>query len=261
MALRKQTETVETREPRVLVFDIETSPNISYVWGQYDQNVIAHVQESYLLSVAYKWLGDADVQVMSLPDYRGYKPNTPCDKGLAKDLWKLFDEADVIVAHNGDAFDIKKANTRFIYHGFDPPSDYRTVDTLKLAKRFFRFNSNKLDDLGNYLGIGRKVPHTGFSLWLGCLNGDRGSWDLMCKYNMGDVELLENVYFKLRTWYGAKHPNLATMAGKVGCPVCKSEQSQKRGFSYTNLMKVQRLQCKSCNTYYQGSRSKIQAAV
>lgn len=253
-------EAVEETAPRILLVDLETAPNISYVWGHYEQNVIAHVQEGYLLSFAYKWLDEPDVHVKSLPEYKGYKPNTPCDKGLTQDLWKLFDEADIVIGHNGDAFDIKKANTRFIFHGLCPPSDYRTIDTLKLAKKYFKYNSNKLDDLGRFLGVGRKVVHTGFSLWLGCLNGDKESWAKMCQYNKQDVALLERVYMKLRPWHTQRHPNVSTMMGRKGCPVCGSIQAQKRGYSYTNLMKAQRYQCKDCKGYYLGNRTKIQTA-
>lgn len=249
--------TSSDKTPRILLVDIENSPNISYVWGHYEQNVIAHVQENYLLSFAYKWLGDKNVQVKSLPEYKGYKPHAPCDKGLAKDLWELFDEADIIIGHNGDAFDIKKANTRFIYHGFMPPSDYRSVDTLKLARKYFKFNSNKLDDLGNFLGVGRKVKHTGFSLWLGCIGGEKESWDVMCEYNKQDVSLLENVYLKLRTWHTARHPNVSALSGRTGCPGCGSVGAQKRGFSYTNLTKAQRYQCKDCKGYYLGTRTRV----
>lgn len=241
---------------KILLFDIETAPNVSYVWGHYEQNVIAHQEEWYMLSFAYKWLGDKDVTVKSLPDYRGYKPNTPCDQLLVQDLWKLFDEADIIIAHNGDAFDIKKANTRFIYHGLTPPTPSKTVDTLKLAKKYFAFNSNRLDDLGNRLGVGRKMPNAGFSLWKGCMSGNSSDWDVMCRYNKQDVTLLEKVYFKLRSWHGTRHPDVSVLAGHKGCPVCGETEATKRGFSYTATTQAQRYQCTDCGSYYLGSRTK-----
>jgi uncharacterized protein YprB with RNaseH-like and TPR domain len=245
----------QIKTPKVLLFDIETAPNLSYVWGQYEQNVIGHVQESYMLSFAYKWLGDKTVQVRSLPDYKGYKPGEPCDKDLVKDLWNLIDQADVIIAHNGDAFDLLKANTRFIYYDMDPPQFYRTVDTLKIARKQFKFNSNKLDDLGKYLGVGRKVPHTGAALWFGCMAGDKASWDTMRKYNKQDVSLLERVYLKLRKW-APRHPNLASLAGKEGCSRCGSSKLVKRGFAYTDMSRAQRYFCNDCRGYSAGKWEK-----
>jgi hypothetical protein len=249
--------------PKILYFDIENAPNKSWVWGQYDQNVIAHVEEWYMLSVAWQWAGEDTIHVKSLADYKGYKPGTPCDKGLALDLWKLFDEADILIAHNGDAFDIKKANTRFLYHGFAPPSDYQTVDTLKIARKYFKFNSNKLDDLARILGVGRKLKHTGFSLWQDCMDGDQDAWKLMCKYNMQDVQLLKDVYMRLRSWHN-RHPNVSTLKGHQGCPVCgaTTTQATKRGFyRYPSLSVAQRYRCNQCTKYYLGTRQKASAAL
>jgi uncharacterized protein YprB with RNaseH-like and TPR domain len=242
------------KAPKILLFDIETAPNLSYVWGHYEQNVIAHEQESYMLSFAYKWLGDKTVTVRSLPDYKRYKPGDTDDKELVKDLWNLLDQADIVIAHNGDKFDILKANTRFIYHDMEPPQFYRTVDTLKIARNQFKFNSNKLDDLGRYLGVGRKVPHTGASLWFGCMSGDKASWDTMCKYNKQDVSLLERVYLKLRPW-APRHPNLNVFAGKTSdtsCTKCGSSKVIKRGFAYTDVSRAQRYFCNDCRGYSTG---------
>lgn len=257
--INTQTETT-VRTPKILLFDIETAPNLSYVWGQYEQNVLGHQQESYLLSFAYKWLGDKTVTCRSLPDYKKYKPGDTDDKGLVKDLWNLLDQADIIIAHNGDAFDLLKANTRFIYHGMEPPQFYRTVDTLKIARKQFKFNSNKLDDLGNFLGVGRKLKHTGISLWFGCMAGDKSSWDTMCKYNKQDVELLERVYLKLRSW-APRHPSLNVYLGRTeGCTKCGSSNTTKRGYAYTDVSRAQRYQCKDCKGYSTGKWERVTAA-
>jgi hypothetical protein len=253
-----KTETVSSQPLRALIFDLETAPNLSWVWGHYEQNVIEHEVEKYILSVSYKWLGEDKVYVKSLPDYKGYNPAKECDKKLCEDLWKLFDEADIVIAHNGDAFDIKTANTRFIYNGISPYSDFRTIDTLKIARKHFKFNSNKLNDLGQFLGVGQKRKHDGFSTWKGCMSGDQKAWKTMCEYNKQDVALLERVYLALRPW-AKGHPDVSTLTGAKGCPYCGSPRAHKRGFSYTNLMRAQRYQCqaKGCHGYYQGSRMKI----
>jgi hypothetical protein len=253
----KTTETIPA--PKILLFDIETAPNLSYVWGQYEQNVLGHQQESYLLSFAYKWLGDKTTSVRSLPDYKKYKAGSGDDKELVKDLWNLLDQADIVIGHNVDAFDILKANTRFIYHDLEPPQFYRTVDTLKIARKMFKFNSNKLDDLGNFLGVGRKVKHTGVSLWFGCMSGDPDSWEVMCKYNKQDVDLLERVYLKLRTW-APKHPNVNVYSGAEGCTKCSGSSTVKRGFAYTDVSRAQRYYCKDCRGYSTGKWERMKSA-
>src|ERR1700733_5194536 len=185
---------------KIAFVDIETAPSLGYVWAKWETNVIDFKKDWYMLSYAVKWAHENRVIVRGLCDYPGYKSNVEDDSKLVTDLWKVFDEADILIAHNGDSFDILKANTRFILHKLPPPSPYKTIDTLKVARAAFKFDSNKLDDLGHYFGIGRKLPHTGFHLWMGCMKGDPASWKLMKRYNGHDVELLEKLYYLVRAW-------------------------------------------------------------
>ena len=151
--------------------------------------------------------------------------------------------------HNCDAFDVKKANARFIFHGLEPPSPYKTIDTLKLARKYFKFDSNRLDNLGQYLKLGRKLPHTGKHLWLGCMDGDLKSWDLMKRYNKQDVVLLEKVYLKLRGW-NQSSPNLNMIFGGIfNCPNCGSDQIIKKGYQYTRISAYQRWKCLNCGAW------------
>ena len=235
---------------KIVFLDIETSPSLGYVWGKWDQNVIEFKADWYVLSFSYKYFGDKKIHTRCLSDYPGYKAGSENDEKLIADLWKIFDEADIIIGHNADKFDIKKTNTRFISHGMPPPSPYKSVDTLKIARKAFKFDSNKLDELGRYLGLGRKLAHTGFHLWLGCMQGDMKSWRTMKKYNEQDVALLEKVYLLMRPW-ASTHPNVNK--GEIACPKCGSFNVQKRGFSYTMLRQKQRYQCLSCRGWHEGS--------
>lgn len=248
---------VKQTKPRVLLFDIETMANLVYVWGKYEQNVIAYERHWYMLTFAYKWLGEKETYVKSLPDYSMYKKDKYNDIELIKDLWKLFDEADIIIAHNGNSFDIKKANARFIKHKLKPPSPYRSVDTKLEAKKYLKMDSNKLDDLGDYFNIGRKINTGGFELWLGCEAGDRKAWKKMCDYNIQDVILLEKVYLEMLP-YMKTHPNTALWGNVIGCPNCGSGNTQKRGVArskgITGLILKQRYQCKDCGAWYQGEK-------
>mgnify|MGYP007100043119 CR=1 FL=1 len=248
--LTKKSRDVE--EPKILFFDIETAPNLAYVWGKYDQNVIAYDSQWYMLTYAYKWAGEKTTHGVALPDFKLYKKDPTNDKELVKSVHQLFSEADIIVAHNGDQFDIRKTNARFLVQGLPPPEPYKTVDTKKVAKKHFNFNSNSLDDLGETLGLGRKDKHNkyqGFDLWLGCLKGDDAAWAEMVKYNRKDVDLLEKVYMKLRPW-STTHPNMALYAGKeLACTNCASDHVQRRGYSYTKTGKNQRYQCLDCSAW------------
>ena len=240
------------KEPRILLYDIETAPNLAYVWGKWEQDVIAFKEEWYMITFSWKWLGEKDTHVLSLPSFKRYSKDKTDDKNLIVALWELFDEADIVIAHNGNSFDQKKTNARFIYHGLPPPSPYKQIDTKLIAKRYFNFNSNSLNDLGQYLKLGEKLKTGGFDLWLGCLSGDKKSWKTMCDYNKQDVILLEKVYLKLRGW-DQQHPNVNLISGdKTNCPSCGSDHYKKRGLNYTKVHTYQGYQCLDCGRRFQG---------
>jgi hypothetical protein len=236
---------------KIAFLDIETTPNLSWTWGKWDQNVIEFEQEWFILSYAYKWLGEEKIYCQGLIDFHGYEDQKTYDGFLMQGLWQVFDEADIIVAHNGDNFDVKKSNARFVVHDQPPPSTYKTIDTLKVVKKNFRFDSNKLEDVCIALGIGSKLPHTGFALWKGCMAGDPEAWELMKAYNSHDVELVEQLYLKIRPWI-KNHPNLTAYTQVDGCTNCGSENVQKRGVAYARTRTYQRWHCKDCRTWYQG---------
>ncbi len=240
---------------KVLLYDVESSPNIGYCWGKWEQNIIEFVTERQVISVAWKWLGDEDVHVLALPSFPGYKRNRDDNRHLMMALHKLISEADVAIGHNVDEFDDKMINTDFIKHGLTPPPPHKSIDTLKVAKRYFRFNSNKLDDLGAFLKVGKKVKHWGFELWKRCLAGDMKAWRLMMKYNKGDVVLLEKIYLKLRPWM-VTHPDFNAIDGHSGCPACKSVKLIRRGWAIVGAGRKQRYQCGECGRWCKGKLQK-----
>lgn len=235
---------------KILFYDIETSPNKGAFFQLYKEGNIVWIEEHWhILSFAFKWLGDKSVKCYALPDFPLYKKDKKNDYHLVKMIRDLFDRADVVVAHNGVAFDTKKSAARFAFHNIPPPSPVFEVDTKLVAKRYFKFDSNKLDDIGDYLNIGRKLQTGGFMLWKNCLAGDMKAWSIMKKYNKGDVELLEKVYLRLRP-YIKNHPNMALFDGhKTACPNCGSLNIHKAGFAFTRVTVNQRYKCSDCGHY------------
>jgi len=226
---------------RILFLDIETSPNEARVWGYYDQNVIEILKERELLSFAYKWQGEKTIHVHSKEELK--------TKDLLRKLHDILDEADVIIGHNSKKFDIRMVNTFFVRNDFSPPSPYQQIDTLQIARAKFRFNSNHLNDLGEFLGLGKKVETGGYKLWKNCLAGNKKSWKLMRKYNKVDVALLEKVYDKLSPWADRTPINSYGMF----CPNCGSHHIIKRGFKNTATFKAQRYKCLDCGKWSQSN--------
>ena len=243
--------------PKILFYDVETAPSLGWFYDRYKENAIIDVKADwYVLSFAYKWAGQKKVTFRGLPDYRGYKTDPENDKALMRDIWGLLDEADIVVAHNGDRFDLRKCNARFVVHGLPPPSPYRSVDTLKLARKHFKFDSNRLDALGGYLKVGRKLPHNGAATWLGCMQGDPRAWKTMGRYNIRDVELLESVYYKLRPW-ATTHPALTYYTGKLAdCPKCESANVEHRGWNSNRTGRKKRMVCRDCGGWFCGPQER-----
>lgn len=238
---------------KILFYDIETSPNLGYIWGKYEQNVLSFTKEWYILCFAYRWGHESKTHVVSLVDFPEFQEDPTNDIQVVKKLHELFEEADILVAHNGDRFDQRKVNSRFIFHGLKPPAPYRSVDTLKISRKHFDHTSHRLNDLGEFLGVGKKVPTGGFELWLGCIKGDLRAWRKMARYNKRDVILLYKVYQAMLPWI---HNHPAILPDELDtCPKCGSTNIHKRGFYRTKTMRYQRYQCQDCGGWVRSRKS------
>jgi len=252
----------ELPEPKILLVDVETSYNIGFCWNKYEQNIIEYDAlapnggEWYLLSWSVRWLNDTPV-TKCLADYDGYDPKTGDDKELVLELHRWLQDADIVVWQNGDKFDYRKINTRFLEHRIPPPRPYRTVDTLKIARKHFGFNSNKLDDIGRRLGVGRKLEHQGFPLWRLCVAGDMDAWEIMKRYNENDVALLQDVYLELLPWI-FNHPPVSTLKGLIdACRNCGATDIKQEGFILTATGRRPQYQCAYCDTWMTGKHQAI----
>lgn len=239
--------------PKVLLLDIETAPMLAYVWGLWDQNVALNQVHSdwYVLSWSAKWLSDPPSKIMYM-DQRNAK-DIEDDTRILKGLWKLLNDADILITQNGKSFDIKKLNARFVFHGFQPPSPSKHIDTLRIAKKHFGFTSNKLEYMTNKLNKKyKKLKHekyAGFELWRACLAGDPEAWKAMEKYNKYDVLALEELYHKLSPWDDSNVSFAPYYETDEHICRCGSKDFQKRGFHFTARGKYQRFQCKSCGAW------------
>ena len=240
--------------PRIAFFDIETAPILGYSWEMFDANVIHVVEPTYMLCYSLKWADQKSIKTRRLCDYPAYKKNPTCDKALVSDLHADMSKADIIIGHNGDAFDIKKANARFVVHGLAPPPPRKSVDTLKISRRNFKFDSNKLDNIARYLKVGCKLPGMSKDVWLGCIAGDPKAWGKMGRYNAHDVRILEAVHSIICPW-DANYPDMRVYSGHRGvCPTCQSTHIHNKGRYVVQKRVYQRLQCQAptCQHWFKG---------
>jgi uncharacterized protein YprB with RNaseH-like and TPR domain len=179
---------------KTLFLDIETTPMQVYAWGLFDQNISIDqiIKSTEMLCFGARWLGEKKVTFRSV--------HHDGKKTMLEDLHKLMDEADVLVGWNSAGFDHKHINREFLENGMMPPSTVKDLDLMSVTKANFLFPSNKLDYVAQKLEVGAKVKHSGFSLWLRCMDGDKKAWKEMKEYQIQDVNLLVDLYDILLPW-------------------------------------------------------------
>ena len=239
---------------KTLLLDIETAPNVAYVWGLFKQNVALNQLEatSHTLCWSAKWLGEEEIAFRSVQKGKGG------EKRMLLDIHKRLDSADAVVHFNGQKFDIPTLNKEFVKHGMRPPSPYKQIDLYRVCKQAFRFESNKLAFILRALGIGGKVAHEGFTLWVKCMKGDPEAWKRMEQYNRGDVVGLEALYKRLTPWI-KNHPNVSAYRGVECCPKCGSDHFQSRGQILTTMNHYKRYQCVECGGWFRGNKTTSRA--
>jgi hypothetical protein len=186
---------------KILLYDVESFPNLAWIWGRYEQDAIGDMkQDKKVVSFSWKWLGEKTTHWLGLPSFHRYKIDREDNGPLVRELLRIINMSDVAIGHNIDSFDDKMSNTEFFRRG-KCSKPHKTIDTLKIARKFFKFDSNKLDDLCAAIGVGRKIRTGGFDLWKRCIAGDRSAWSEFRAYNMHDVDpLLEGLFLREREW-------------------------------------------------------------
>lgn len=222
---------------RTLVIDIETTPNLAWCWGMWQQDIGLNMLEcpGEVACFSAKWLGNKTV-------YFSRNIN---------DAHALLDEADAVIHYNGKKFDVPHLNREFKSAGLFPPAPFKQIDLLHVVRKRFNLPSYKLQYVATWLKLGGKADTGGFDLWKGIMADDPKAWAKMEKYNKQDVVLTEKVYNELLPWIGS-HPN-QILYGGVGCPTCGSADLQKRGYAYTGVSKYQRYQCNDCGSYFRNT--------
>lgn len=255
-ALRYWIKTLDRPElsqkaPKILIFDIETSPLTVYTWGLWNQNIsLPQIKEDwYVICWSAKWFEEEEIF-----NDAGFRED---ERIVIQNLWKLLDEADIVVAHNAKKFDVKKINAKFMEYDLRQPSYYKVVDTLQIAKGNFAFTSNKLDYITKLLD-GEGKNKTDFSLWERCMNYDDDALDTMQEYCDQDVRELENVYKEIRSW-DSSHPSFGMYNDleEAQCNVCGCTDLEEVSVYTTGTSRFPVYQCQDCGHQQRGRKSEV----
>lgn len=233
---------------RRLFFDIETSYFEGWFWNPSFKTKIGFEQilkPSAIICICYKWQGSDKVHYL--------KWDKGNDKQMINKFVEVLEEADEIIGHNSDKFDLKWIRTRCLLYGHKSIPQLKSIDTLKISRSQFKFPSNRLNDIGIYLGVGKKVETGGIQLWHDVIQKNSSkAMSKMIEYCKGDVILLEKIFLKLEGYSKPKtHVGVQSNGNKCDCPYCASDKTRlkDRAISASGSVSV-RMSCNDCHKYF-----------
>lgn len=234
--------------PKILYLDLEWEPATAYVWRMWDENISPDqlLDAGGMLCFCAHWEGSKE--------YLFYSKWEDGRDGMAQAALSLLTEADAVVTYNGDRYDLPKINGEILLAGLTPPPPVTSIDLLKSVKKM-GFVMNRLAYIGPLLIGSSKIKHQGFNLWKEVMNGSEKARKTMRKYCIQDVKLLVKLYPKIKPFI-KNHPHMGDTPSEA-CGSCGSKDVQKRGFRRTKSFRIQRLQCNTCGSWSDGTRSKV----
>jgi len=241
---------------KILLLDIETAPMEYYSWSREPQYLSPEmkIKDWSVLCWSAKWLFEKDIMGQSVTPKEA---RNRTEASILEGIWKLMDEANIVVTQNGIKFDVKKLNSKFIKGGYSPPSHYLNVDTLKVARDKFDFTYNSLEELGKeLLGFDDGKIKMNMTDWKKCVIGSQEHLDRMLLYCKNDVApLLEDVYLVMRPWITG-HPNLNLFTDHDGdvCPNCESQNLKWNEEYITPQGRFNGFRCSACGAIGRGTR-------
>jgi hypothetical protein len=223
-------------------------------WGVWEQDLFHIIKKKGIISISWLWEGEEE------KDVKFFCTGEVDDIRLLKKIHSLLDECTWAVAQNGDNFDFGMINNALLVAGFKPPSPYKTIDTLKILRKITgrNRNSNKLNDVCEELGLGKKKDTGGKQLWIDFLFGTpkvkREAIKKLRIYNNWDVILLKRLFHYTRGW-AITLPKTFNMDMRCPRPSCGSTHIVKQGWEIlANGWRRQKYQCVDCGGWTHSSK-------
>ena len=250
---------------RVVTLDIERIPGRHSTWhrGQtitgpfWDLNEIKawtgkriHADDvkewPRTICAAWKWYDQADVEFAAEWEVGGYD-------GFMRAVWDVFNDADLIIGHNADRFDARHLMGGWAEMGLPAPSPYKVIDTLKIARASFAYESNTLDALNKRLGIDAKTDKYDARIARAAVNGDKEAQGVLRSYNMGDITASEALFDRLRP-FAKGIPHLGMWSDdELACPSCGTTMTATGKTVHANIQRYEHLHCPNCGSHARGT--------
>ena len=198
------------------------------------------------ICAAWKWYDQEDVEFAAEWQVGGYD-------GFMRAVWEVFDRADLIIGHNADRFDARHLMGGWAEMGLPAPAPYKVVDTLKIARGTFAYESNTLDALNKRLGIDAKTDKYDSRVAKAAVAGDKEAQDRIRFYNMGDIAASEALFDRLRP-YARNIPHLGMWTDdEMACPSCGHTMTATGKTVHANVQKYEHLRCDNCGSHARGT--------
>jgi hypothetical protein len=246
--------------PKILVFDTETAAATALTFGRFKVNLSQdNILDNggWILCACWRWLGSNVTESIHLTQEEVLNKD---DSRIVAKMFELYEQADAVLAHNSLGFDHKVVQTRAVYNGFPPLPQVKVLDTLQLVKKYLKLPSNRLDAIGEFFGLGRKISTGGISLWRKVQEGDEEAMEQMVEYCLQDVDLLYEVYLRTRQLGRAGSDFNAALYHDddlVRCRVCGSSDVEVTGRTIeTSLNVFDEVRCNECGAVHRHRESK-----
>jgi hypothetical protein len=204
----------ERLKANILYIDLEISKSLYYSYGAKVHSKYLRAEDRvhgyYVICWSASYLGSDKVFSECIDSKSAMHQD---DSKILKKLRDLMYSTDIIAGHNVDAYDIKRANTRFLLNGIAPVIDKKTVDTLRVARSKFAFESNRLGEICKELGLRDKDDITDADWQKIVRTGDKKTLKKVSDYCVGDVTNGKALLEKLLP-YSGKKSDYGTTKGK-----------------------------------------------
>lgn len=238
---------MKDNEPKILFYDIETTPLQAWVWRPGKQVVyhgqLVKGQDSYGIICITYCFNDGKKAKALVWDLK------------KQDTWRLvseFDqiikseEPDVIIGKNSDRFDNKHLNTVRLMNDLSPFPEFMTMtdDLEKQMRKYFYLPSYTLDYFSEQMGLGGKIKME-MQDWIDIVTNNENakkSLTKMVKYGKKDIEDTRALWEAVSKHCKPKY-NAATKLGGRACTNCGSEDIVKNGTRVRGKTMYQKFYC------------------
>ena len=234
-------------KPKILFYDIETTPLRAWIWRLGKQHVRhGQLDRQYnmydIICITYCWNDGKRAKSLDIAEYTTASMIAEFDELVAK--------SDITIGKNSDRFDVKQINSQRMLHGLAPTPDWMkyTDDLEKQMRKYFYLPSYGLDYSSDLLGLGGKDKME-FQDWIDIVECNPG-WEKklkkMVKYGKKDVEDTREIWNRCKDHFEVKYN---AGLGTTACKHCGSTDIAKNGTRQSGKTKYQRYQCNAHGGY------------